>query len=66
MPGQIDELARRVGAAAERLSPFRGEMCDEDFAQLVRDVVRVRDNAEGRGPMYPWDRQSVTFPMPPA
>jgi hypothetical protein len=64
MPRQIEELARRVSAAAERLSHFRGDMCDEDFAELVRDVVRVRDNAEGRGPKYPWDRLSVNFPTP--
>lgn len=66
MPRQIEELARRVGAAAERLARFRGEMCDEDFAQLVKEVVRVRDKAEGRGPIYPWDRLSVLFPALPA
>jgi hypothetical protein len=66
MQKPIEELARRVGAAAERLSPYRGEMCDEDFAQLVMDVVRVRESAEGRGPTYPWDRLSVSFPPLPA
>ena len=59
MPRRIEELARQVGAAAERLSRFRGEMCDEDFAQLVRDVVRVRDKGEGRAPMYSWDMPSL-------
>ncbi|MEA2764819.1 MAG: hypothetical protein QOK07_1223 [Gemmatimonadaceae bacterium] len=66
MQKPIEELARRVSAAAVRLSPFRGEMCDDDFAQLVKDVVRIRDNAEGRAPMYPWDRLSVSFPPLPA
>jgi hypothetical protein len=65
MPREIEELGRRVRAATERLSRFRGEMCDEDFAQLVTDVVRVRDKGEGRGPIYPWDRLSVPFPLPP-
>ncbi|HEV7595324.1 MAG TPA: hypothetical protein VGO33_10020 [Gemmatimonadaceae bacterium] len=66
MPRQIEDLGRRLRAATERLSPFRGEMCDEDFAQLVRDVVRVRDKSEGRGPMYSWDMPSLPFPALPA
>lgn len=42
------ELELRKRATAVRLLPFRGGMCDLDFAQLVNDVVRVRDKSEGR------------------
>jgi hypothetical protein len=45
-----EELDRRQRATTERLSRFRGEMCDADFAQLVKDVVRVRDKSDGRTP----------------
>jgi hypothetical protein len=63
---QVGELDRRERETSERLTRFRGNMCDEDFAALVSEVVRVRDRAEGRSPTYPWDRLSLdplTEPM---
>jgi hypothetical protein len=60
-----EERDRREHAAAERLSRFRGDMCDQDFAALVREVVRVHDKVEGRAPMYPWDGLTVNPSMEP-
>lgn len=42
------EFDAREIATADRLGRFRGKMCDLDFAQLVSDVLRLRDKAEGR------------------
>jgi hypothetical protein len=66
MPRRFEELGSRLRAANERLSPFRGNMCDEDFTELVKDVVRVRDRCEGRAPTYPWDLPNLPFPPLPA
>ena len=41
------EFEIRERATADRLRRFRGEMCDVDFAQLVSDVLRLRDKADG-------------------
>jgi hypothetical protein len=62
----LEELGLRERAASERLARFRGDMCDVDFATLVKEVVRLRDKVEGRVPMYPWDRPSVNLPTQPA
>jgi len=62
---QPAERERRERETSERLARFRGNMCDEDFATLVSEVVRVRDRAEGRSPTYPWDRLSLTAPTEP-
>jgi hypothetical protein len=34
--------AELLEATAERLRPVRGSMSDDDFAALVRDVVRMK------------------------
>jgi hypothetical protein len=62
---QLAELERRERETSERLARFRGNMCDEDFATLVSEVVRVRDRAEGRSLTYPWDRLSLNPPTEP-
>jgi len=41
------EFDIRLRATADQLERFRGEMCDGDFAQLVSDVLRLRDKADG-------------------
>jgi hypothetical protein len=41
------EFESRERATADRLGRFRGDMCDVDFAQLVSDVLRLRDKADG-------------------
>lgn len=50
-----EEILVRELATAQRLGRFRGTMCDVDFAQLVKDVLRLRDKSDGRSAVTPFD-----------
>lgn len=61
---QAEELRARELATAKRLARFRGTMCDVDFAQLVKDVLRIRDKSDGRFAVKPFDTYAGTlFPV---
>jgi hypothetical protein len=47
-----DAKAREI-ATALRLARFRGDMPDEDFAKLVKEVVRVLYPIMGKLPVKP-------------
>ena len=49
------ELAQREQATADRLTRFRGDMCEADFTKLVKDVLRVTLRGEGCQALYPWE-----------
>ena len=53
-----DAKAREI-ATALRLTRFRGDMTDDAFAELVKEVVRVLHPVLGKVPMRPG---LATFP----
>ncbi len=58
---QTEELQERELETAKRLGRFRGTMCDVDFAQLVKDVLRIRDKSDGRSAVTPFDTYAGTL-----
>jgi len=54
-----EEFDLRERATADRLTRFRGEMCDLDFAHLVSEVLRLQDKREERPTKVPDAFQST-------